>query len=321
MRDIEDLLRHKGLKPRRQLSSNFTNEITTRLKNGERPEPRPWWKEFIPMKFRNMHKPAIAGAACMLVLVAGGTTYAAVNGWSVQTMFGGQKDLGNGQRIVKVDAKNCPHVDAFNITNKNRSRDASYYYRVASGVNLTNDQVVDIVTTTCEADAEGAANSPTNQAIRAMLAKPENVDKVVGGYGDAIIAALTPTSITIQFPTGGLNTRLQGTTTQHFTQIDPAVLVTNGPALSTYSALKVGDHVFVQYRASGDALNNSETISPDKVDASQQVVVGIQKLSPAMQKYFEESAIFSKYRKDIEQVAPCTSQPSGYCTDAEYLGQ
>ncbi len=321
MKDIEDLLRHEGPRPGRQLSSNFTNETIARLRNGERSQPRPWWKEFIPVKFRTMHKPVLAGMACAVTLVAGGTTYAAVNGWNVQTMFGGQKDLGNGQRIVKVDAKNCPHIDAFNITNKNRSSDSSYYYRIKPGVNLTNAQVVDVVTTTCEADAEGAASTPAHQAINAMLAEPENVGKVVGGYGDATVTELTASDITIQFATGGLNTRVKGVTTQHFTHIDPAVVVTDGTALSTYSALKVGDHVFVQYRASGDALSHSETTSPDEVDASQQTVVGIQKLSPAMQKYFEDSAMLSKYSKDIEQVAPCTSQPSGYCTDAEYLGR
>ncbi len=315
MKDIDEMLRRQRAMPVRQLSSNFTSKTIARLGEGEEERfKRPWWKEYIPMRF--IHKPALVGAACVVALIATGTTYAAVNGWNVKTMFGGQQDLGNGVRVVRVDAANCPHVGAFNITDKNRVKSGSYYFKISHDSTLTNEQVVDMLDTTCQADAEGAANSQAAQAIGAVLEKPENKNKVVGNYANEIVTAITKDSITVQFPTRGIGDTHMSTLT--YKNFDPAMLVTNGPLLGSYDVLKVGDHVTVVYRASGDALLHSETTAPGDVNTDQTVVVAIEKLSPSMQAYYE----YQEHKgRDIVQVAPCDSNPTGYCTDAEYLNR
>ncbi len=317
MNEIDDMLQRHRAKPRRQLSSTFTSETIARLRNGERPEPRPRWKEFIPMKLRHIHKPVAIGMACAIALIAGGTTYAGMNGWNVQTMFGGEKDLGNGLRIVQVDAKNCPHIDAFNITDKNRSQRGTYYYKISQESQLANQQVVDMVTATCQADAEAMTSTPASNAVQVMLNDAKNHNKVVGSYGNETITAITNDSITVTFPAHGMGED-KDPTTLTYTRIDPDAVITDGPNVSSFANLRVGDHVFIQYRASGDALLHSETLAPGDVNPSEQVVVSIQKLSPAMLAYFEFG---ERNGKDFVQVTPCDSQASGYCTVEEFFNK
>jgi hypothetical protein len=310
MNDIDSRLRHSGSKPNRELGADFTINVLASL--DKKPGRRPKWKEYIQVKF---HKPAIVTAAFVATLVAGGSAYAAVGGVSgVRALFGGQKDLDGGARIVQVDTQHCPHIDSFNVTDPNRTAHGSYYYRIKAGSKFTNQQVVDMVQGACEVDAESVVNSKVAAPIEAL---PENKDKLVGGYIDSVITAITPSTLTVSsaIPYGSNQGTVVRTVTQAFGHIDPHAVVINNGVTESFDTLKVGDHITVEYRATGDALRYSETLPPDQVDASEQTVVIVTRISKSMTQYLD----YQKYNsREFEQVAPCHKDPSGYCTDDQY---
>jgi hypothetical protein len=306
MNDIDNRLQRSGAKPRRELGADFTTNVLASL--DKKAEKRPKWKEYIQVKF---HKPAIATAVFAVTLIVGGTAYAAVGG--ISALFGGQKDVGGGDRVVQVDTQNCPHVNAFNITNKHRSANSSYYYKIKASSKLSNQQVVDMVRGACEADAEGVANGKISQSIWEM---PENKNKLVGGYADSVITAISPTSISLRsvIPYGSNKGVENKTIDQTFGRIDPSAVVVASGKIQSINTLKVGDHVAISYRATGDALAHSETIAPDKVDAGAQTVVIVTRVS----KYASQYLDYQKYHnREFEEVAPCDATDIGYCTFEE----
>ena len=166
----------------------------------------------------------------------------------------------------------------------------------------------------CEADAEGIANGNVEAAIEAL---PENKDKLIGGYIDSVVTALTPSSLSISsvVPYISNNIQTNHTINQTFGHIDPNVTVIADGVRQPFSSLKVGDHVSVVYRATGDALTHSETIAPDQVDTSAQTVVIVTRVSQHMSDYVN----FQKYHnREIEEVTPCSSTADGYCTIEQY---
>jgi hypothetical protein len=318
MNNLDARLRRSMAAPRRPLHANFTTQTLAKLES-ETTEPkyRPKWKEFIPVKL--FSKPLFAASAAVAVVALGGSAYAAVGGISgIRALFAGETQLHNGARIVKVATENCPHINAFNITNKNRTPHDPVYYRIKPGSKLTNQQVVDTVQGSCEADAEGVNNGTI---ARAVAEQPENKNKLVGGYADSTISALSKDSITLTFdmPYGTPeNVYTLRHIVQTFNHIDPAVTVIYNGTTIPFETLKIGDHVAISYRATGDALAHSETMPQDKLDTNQAAVVIITKLSKHMQDYFT----YTKYNgKEFEQVAPCDKDPSGYCDAATYLDQ
>lgn len=308
--NVEDRLHRAGARPGRELAPDFTMKVVASLHKGQ--EKRPKWKEYIQVKF---HKPAVVAATFALALAVGGTSYAAVGGVSgLRALFGGQKDVGNGARVVQVNTEGCTYVDAFNITNKNRSMSSTFYYKINAGSKLTNQQVVDMVQGACEADAEAAANTKIFQAIEAQS---QNKDQLVGGYADSVVTAITPSSISVHSVVPYVSNA--GVTNhavdQTYTHIDPNAIVLHNGVEQSMSTLKVGDHVAITYRATGDALTHSETLAPDQVDTSEQTVVVVTRVSQHMSDYLD----FEKYHnRDFEEVTPCSATSIGYCTLDQY---
>lgn len=253
-------------------------------------------------------KPVLAVFAIIALAAAGSTTYAAVGGWpGIEAMFGGQKKVDNA-RVVKVDTKNCKITSAFSITSNDQR--GVYYYKIKDGSKLTNDQVVQMVKGYCEV----GQGSQASLDLQAELQKnPLNKDKVVGGYIDSKVTAVSSTSISIEsdVPIG----EEVKTIKQTYSHIDPQVIVYHGTTRLSLGDIKVGDHISISYRASGDALTHSETIHPSALNADQQVIVAISKNSEDL-----TAAInYQKYNgKEFEQVTPCADGPSGYCNAEQY---
>jgi len=310
MKDLETLLKQSGgAKPRRGLHKDFTKNITELIAHN--PRKKGVWRiaEVLNMKF--FTKPAIAVTALVLTVVIGGAAYAGVAGWpSIVALFGGRTELGNGYHIVKVDTKNCAMTTAFNVTQKDKTQN-EYYYKVKNSSKLTDRQVVEMVLGNCynqqQADFDEKFINDT------LNANPLNKNRVVGGYIDSVVTAISSSSISIE-SAWPMNREVK-TIKQTFNHIAPDVFVYQSPNKLNLSDVHVGDHVSIKYRASGDALAHSETISPDQVNASEQVVVMINKNTPQ-----ETDAInYEKYNgSDFEQVAPCSNDPSGYCNAEQY---
>jgi hypothetical protein len=316
MQDIEDLLNKNDMRPARPLHKDFTSQTLNAIASqAAKPSWLAQWKETISMKI--IHKPIIAILALTATILMGGAgVYAAANGWSsVTALFGGEKKLDQGARIVAVDVQNCFDVNAFNITTRDRPGDAPKYFKLKATSRLSNDDVVRMVKATCEADYDAKANDTPVVHDAYNLAQNQHL---VAYFGDSIITALTDSSISIRT----LNTTMKanGTTDsrpldQTFTQIDPDVIVINEGARVPFNSLKVGDHISISYRATGRALTDSETLAPDQLDTSAQTVAIIFKVSKNMVDYYN----YQKYRDtDFEQVVPCDKTAIGYCTVEEY---
>jgi len=315
MKSLEERLGISGATPSRPLSTDFTVNVMAALDKGaQAPKRRPQWKEYIQVKFTR--KSATGLAVFLATLAVGGSAYAAVGGISgIRALFGGQKTLSDGSRIVTVHTQDCPHVDAFNIVDKERTANGTYYYKINADSKLTNAQVVHMVQGYCEADAESVVNG---KAVQSIEARPENKNKLVGNYGDSVITALTPTTISLRSDESfrDVNNKIVShTVNQAFGHIDPHAVVINRGKIESFSTLRVGDHVAVEYRATGDALSHSETIAPDQIDYSAQTVVIAIRVSQHMSEYYD----YTKYNsKDFTQVVPCSKTAIGYCTVDQY---
>lgn len=310
MNDIEKLLNKSGsAKPRQALRADFTQSITNYIASRPRKKGLAYIKELFTMKL--FAKPALAVAAIVMVIaVLSGTAYATVAGWpGVIAIFDGQHDLPGGDRVVQVDTKNCKFITAFNVADPNK-KEEKVYYRVKEGSKLTNEQVVQIVQGNCFVQEQADFDMQVVQT--ALNSNPLNKDRVVGGYVDSLVIAISDTSISLEstWPIGSELKTIQ----QTFNHIAPDVLVYQSPNRLTLRDIKVGDHVSISYRASGNALLKSESISPADINPDEQVVVMINKNSPDL-----TAAInYQKYNgSEFEQVVPCDTQPSRYCTLGE----
>lgn len=312
MTDVEKLFaRSGGPKPRRPLRADFTKNITDHVSENPRKRGLAHLMEMKYMRF--FTKPVFATAAITLAVVASGTTaFAAVGGWpGISAMFGGQHDLPNGDRIVRVDTDNCLDSHAFNMPELEKRQDKhnTVYYKLKAESKLTNEQVVQMVRGNCFAQEQAAFDQKV--LLEALDKNPLNKNAVVGGYIDSEVTAISDKSISLKSVIP-YNTELK-TIEQTFNNIDPDVLVYQSPNKLGLKDIKVGDHVSIKYRATGDALSHSETITPDKINTDEQVIVAIFKNTPDM----TASVDYAKYNgSEFEQVAPCDG---GYCTYQQLL--
>lgn len=312
MKDIEALLKQSSNpKPRRPLRANFTNNVTSYLAQNPR---RSWRVTYMEIFMEWFKKPAAALAALAVVTMAGGTAYASVGGWpGVVALFGGEKTLADGSRIVQVDTKNCSMSNAFTVAEAGKQQNA-WYYRVKDGSKLTNDQIVEMVQGNCFVEAQVQFDQKVIHD--ALNSNPLNKDRVVGGYIDSVVTAVSTQAISIESVIP-YDTELK-TVKQTFNHIAPDVLVYESPNKLTLADIKVGDHVSIKYRASGNALTHSETTAPDKINTNEQVVVMINKNTPAM----TAAVNYLKYNgQEFEQVQPCSAHPSGYCNYEQFIKQ
>lgn len=312
MKDVETLLKNSGgAKPRRGLGADFTNNVTSYLAQNPRVSWRKRLKENIKMKW--FTRPAIAVATIAFTVIAGGSAYAAVGGWpGVAALFSSQQDMADGSRIVKVDTKNCKYANVFTYANPSIEQDA-WYYRVKPGSKLTNEQIVQMVQGNCFVQEQVEFDKEV--ISEALSSNPLNAN-VVGGYIDSVVTGISPTSISIRsvvpyYNRGETQPQLK-TIEQTFDNIASDVLVYENTNKISLGNVKVGDHVSVKYRAAG----NESALSPDSIDPSKQVVVAVVKNTGDL----TAAVDYQKYNgHEFEQVAPCETHPSGYCTLDELL--
>ena len=305
--NIDDMLLRAGnTKPRRALSADFTRQTLNYISEHPR---KAWWRNPREILMKSIDKPAMGIAAFIVTLAISGTAYAAVVNWpSISAMFAGEQHT-QGGRIVQVDTKNCnANISAFNITKpaNERGSNPTRYFKVKQGSKLTNEQITQMVLGDCEQDAQ-------SDMLQQKLKQQPNQD-IVGAYADSTITAISASSITLEadMPIGYKLVHVKKT----FNKIDPNIAVYYKSDTLHFSDLQVGDHVGMSYRATGNALLHSETLSPEDLDTDEATVVMIIKNTPAA-----TAAI--NYRKylgsEFEEVAKCDKNATGFCTLEEYL--
>lgn len=299
--NIDEKLRSGSVSPRRPLRKDFTNNVTDYITAHPR-TPRLTVKGFF-MKL--LDKPAIALAGVVAVFAISGTAYATVINWpNISAFFGGEQQTSQG-RIVKVDTKNCHTNNAFTVTEPVDQRGGPRYFMVKQGSKLTNEQVTEMVLGNCEQGAQA-------DVLLGQLDQGALGENVVGGF-DSVITAITPTSLTVhaEFPVGDEIKHIEKT----FNRVDPNVQVYYKADRLKFDDLKVGDNIVFSYRAEGDALAYSETLSPTDLDTNQATIVMIIKNTPAAVKANE----FRKYLgNQYEEVVPCGTNETRYCGVQEY---
>lgn len=298
--NIDSKLRSGNTTPRRPLRTDFTHTITNHIK--AHPRPRWGWspKELL---MKVLDKPAIAVAGIIATLAISGTAYAAVVNWpNISAMFSGEQQTTNG-RIVKVDVQNCHTDNAFTITKPLDQRGGPRYFMVKNNSKLSNEQITQMVLGNCEQGAQSDV----------LLNKIRPVENAVGGYIDSTITAISPQSITLEadIPIGESLQHVKKT----FNRIDPAVQVYYKSEVLQFNDLKVGDHVAYSYRATGEALAHSETLSPQDLNTDEATIVIIIKNTPAATAAID----YQKYLGgEFQEVVKCDATPTGYCTAEEY---
>jgi len=262
-------------------------------------------RESIYMKL--MHKPIFAVLTAAVVVGLGGTTYAAIGGIdSITALFGGAKQLPSS-RIVKVDLQNCHDVNAFNVVTGTGKGNAPRYYEVQANAHVSDQQMVSMARSICRASYNPQMQQSALASIQNM---PQNRDKLVGN-AEGTIVALTGHSMDIRV--SGNVTSDRQPFVEHFTSLDPELAVFDASGMQQkLPTLQVGDVVYSEYRASGDALVSSETMPLNRIDWSKQTLVVVFKQSP-------DAAVYDQYQKlvsnhSVQQVVPCHATASGYCT-------
>lgn len=302
--NIDERLRGSGnIQPRRELRADFTQRITNQIVARPR---RAWWQSPREIVMKLLDKPAMAIAGIVITLAISGTAYAAVVNWpNISAMFGGEQPTDAG-RIVKVDVQNCHTDNAFTITKPKEERGSPRYFMVKKDSHLTNEQITEMVKGNCEQGAQ-------SDVLLGNIQQHYQGDNVVGGYIDNEITAISANSITLEadIPIGETLTHVKKT----FDRIDPNVAVYYKADKLQLSDLKVGDHVFYAYRATGDALAHSETLNPADLNTNETTIVMIVKNTPAATAAVNYQKHFGM---DFEEVVPCDATESGYCNAREY---
>lgn len=308
MKDIDERLKQNAPNPRRSLGAYFTSNIIEKFEAQPRKiKLRERFKEFFRMKFA--HKPIAIVAAAIAIISVGGAGYAAAiytfPGLSTHTIE--QRILSNGNRVVKIDSKACDGGPVPNyavgrtlddMTN-NIDRHRNYYYEVKKGSKLTNDQISSLVKGQCEmglyADfSKGVvipelAKNPANK--RWGMALPGHKDcylntctdgaNILEGYGDSIITAISPASISFKSmmqDSSHLHQPIEPTFI-----VDPQVLAYDMISRVPLESLHVGDHVAFMTRWSKlyYQYNNSSDIP-----ANEQTVIALLKTTPNMSEVY-----------------------------------
>lgn len=147
MKDLDELLRSSSApRPRRELSSNFTATVVSTLKA----HPQKRQKESRFMKL--IHSPVFAVVAAAILLIGGGTAYAATDGFTkpfdLKNIFGYQKIVQpDGRRVLTIKTANCSTgtADAQTATTSDRM----LYYRL-NDASLVESEVLDFLQGYCE---------------------------------------------------------------------------------------------------------------------------------------------------------------------------
>lgn len=309
LEDIEHILKQTTApQPRRELRSDFTSQALSRIAQGPKPPRRPWWQQYL-----QFHKPATVLAGVAVLVLLGGSTYAATDGFTRLPIFFNVKQsqvktLESGDKIVSVDTQDCS-IEHWNPTTQRlESNDRTYLYRLKANSSLTIEQMSQMVQGNCEFAAQ-TKNGVRQSALEIYLAThPEDNGSLAGGFANEIITNITADSLT----TRG-KVQYNGVIKSYslaFRHIAKDVLVTeNGGAIS-WDSLSVGDSIAYVYRASGNALSNSETTPPWNLNTDETTLVYVEKNSANIQSYFDYTVHSGM---DFEEVVPCDHGQDGYC--------
>jgi hypothetical protein len=298
MKDLDESLKQNSLKPKRELSSNFTADVVEHISK----EPRR--RGLGLLMFNILHKPAITAAAIIAVLLLAGTSYAAVTNWpEISAKLGITKELPSGNKIIGVDTTNCNY---FQVDNPPEYSQEKVYYEVKKDSALTEDQIVSMVQGICE---ENRANS----AVDVIIKQYPSLNKLISG-GIFRIDAITPNTIAVSMDKKyDPNIRLISRTTYYKLGSDIKAYDNKQPI--PYSNLKVGDSVMMIARDDHVQGNSTDT-DPNLWNPNTTTVLAIIKTLPLTG---SPDTFFERLGTDFVRAEPCKTDPSGFCQAYDFI--
>jgi hypothetical protein len=291
-KDIKKSLEY--MQPTRQLDADFTANTLAKIKPRNK-------NRFIFAIFRK--SPALATIAT-IVLLSGGV-YAAFHWPEITATFDGETNLPNGNRVIGVDTTNCNY---FQVHNKPVPSKGTVYYEIKRESSLTQEQIVEIVKGTCEADR---ANSAVNNIV------PSKVLGMTGGVQD--IKAISKDSITVQLNKYYQDQKFTFNDQISYRKFAPNLLVYDGYQPIKYSDLKPGDNVILVAKDEHALASESDPTDGNRWDDPGLItILAIVKVpSPTA----SASAFYSHLGNDFVRTEPCNTDPSGFCRAYNFQGQ
>ena len=298
MTDIDDRLQQAAERfDTRQVPDDFTARVLAEIRANPNTKP----KKGLLMNL--LQKPVIAVAVAALVILGGGTTYAATDGFTkpfnLNNIFGYQ-DLtdNNGAKIIRVKTSNCDSTP--NPAAQSGTSDRDMYFRIKDAKAASTEQFTRWVQGYCEQYQYDLKNGDINSVLAEYDSrnldgsKPPYVSNLVTESGLlGVVPEDKAVSISwIEAPANSHNANAYGV-------VDPEVVIRDwkGDNLK-FSDLKSDRYASVVFReAKQDQLND-------------QAVYIYQSSSNGT--FYQKNR--EKIAKSVERVLPCKSHKSGYCT-------
>jgi hypothetical protein len=304
MRDVDNLLTKTTLKPKRQLSANFTSEVIMRIqkKRKSKAVSSAW------IRFKRLPRAVAAVVALASVASVGGAAYAVVANWPTPNVTQtSRQQTPAGTHIVGIDTTNCKYFEGLDGS-PIKPKTEKLYYEIKDTSKLTDPQVVDMVRAICEENI-------SNNAVSSVIKQYEG-DDTVGMLSTVqyVIDAISDNSITLT-PNAHYNAALY-TTKPHLTYTRfKEVKVYDGVQQIAYKDLKTGDYVkLIAQDTSGKSTETPEAGNPLN-DPSNIVIRSIIKTPPLTA---SPDLFYTRLGSDFVRVEPCDHSPSGFCRAYEF---
>jgi hypothetical protein len=283
----------KNLKPRRELSTDFTPNTLQMATANKHPGYR-----FL-LGVPALHKAGAAAVVIVAVLLTGGV-YAATHWPEITAKFGSDNALPTGNHVIGVDTTNCNYFQVRPDTAVSSKQ--KIYYEIKKDSSLSTKQIVDMVQGICESNL---ANAYVNEVVEKYTDK-----KVISG-GVYDIAEISPDSITVKYNKQYLVGNVINDNTITYKKFATDMRVFDGNRQVNISDLKVGDSVQLVARdehalpTEADRDNPNHWTDPDLITILNIVRVPSPTASPM--------TFFLHLGKDFVRTEPCKDGPGGFC--------
>lgn len=307
MKDIDTVLSKHPPKPKRPLSTDFTQVVAAHVVS-EKPNLLQKLRSVLPGRLFTK-----AGAASLAAVVLLSGTVAAITLWPQPEVTPTIKQqLPNGNRIVGYDARDCNYFTSLDGSELKPTSE-KLYYEIRQDSSLTDDQLRDSLRALCEENISGNAVSAIVKTL------PQDLPGMFSTSAHTI-DAITEDSITLSPDENYKDVRAApwvlvaqpSTTYAHFAD---DLRVYNQGSKAAFSDLKAGDSVkLIMQDTSGrstetangyNPLNSPETIT----------VLAIVKVPPLSG---DPHAFYQAAGSDLVRLEPCDSSPTGFCRAYEF---
>lgn len=303
MNNLDELLKQHQPKPKRPLSTHFTQSIMSDIQEAPRPSLAQRLRHRMSLfRVGKVSFTALAGA----VVITGSVAAFAL--WPRPTVMPTvRQELPSGSHIVGYNAKDCNYFgDQDGSPAKQISE--SLYYEVRQGSKLTDEQLRSSLQAVCEENISGNAIAAVMKQI------PQNLRGVQSTLAYTI-SAIAPGSVTLVPDTHYADATQTLPPSATYTRFAPDVLLYNEGNKVAYGDFKVGDTV--KLIVQDDSGKSSETAGNYVAMAHPEhiTILAMVKVPPLTG---DPGVFYKAVATDLVRVEPCGSSQSGFCRSYDF---